>query len=622
MADRRGSWIWGEPSEDRRRAGLGMILAIAVAMGVSFRTAVGALPVPPEGRPLVDLSVLTAVIAVVALRSVPLRYVVRAYALVGAGLLLRFGLLRSAPVPVAALDVIVWVVSTSIALALCPTPSTRSAPSARSTPSATGPATSPASLPSAIPASGSTASERTPRVSRWASVRLAVAATAVVAAVVLLVGPSGGRIAPAADSSGGDPDELDSGPQNPLSVQERLDMTRRPRLTDALVMTVRSDIVSFWRTATFDEWDGTTWTSTDGGTYTSIGPQGSVIVAADDVAASLGDESTQEFRLESRFANALPVAPSPSRVQSSARLLQRPDGSVVAPDALGAGATYTVTSRQMPVTAAQLSTLPTEIPADVLDRYASSPETTERVRALARQIVTEAGADTELAKVQAIEAWMGANLEYSLDAPLSPEGVDVVDHFLFESKLGWCEQIASSLVVMLREVGVPARLATGFAPGEQDGDSGRFIVRERDAHAWAEVWFPDVGWIPFDPTADVPLAADAATSDGLPIGFVGLAVLLLFVGVVAVLAVPLARRLHAWRQRRAMRRAADRLAAERWDVRVERELEELGREAGRPRAPAESVATYGRELAAVTGRSELAEQGQAVDDFRYRPPES
>ena len=65
---------------------------------------------------------------------------------------------------------------------------------------------------------------------------------------------------------------------------------------------------------------------------------------------------------------------------------------------------------------------------------------------------------------------------------------------------------------MARSVGIPARLATGFVPGHRDALTGQFVVRERDAHAWAEIYFPGVGWQPFDPTASVPLAGDATTS--------------------------------------------------------------------------------------------------------------
>ncbi len=92
------------------------------------------------------------------------------------------------------------------------------------------------------------------------------------------------------------------------------------------------------------------------------------------------------------------------------------------------------------------------------------------------------------------------------------DGADAVDDFLFESRLGYCEQIASTLTIMLRSQGVPARLATGYVPGERDRVSGVWNVRASDAHAWVEVWFPQTGWQAFDPTAEVPLAADAGNA--------------------------------------------------------------------------------------------------------------
>ena len=89
---------------------------------------------------------------------------------------------------------------------------------------------------------------------------------------------------------------------------------------------------------------------------------------------------------------------------------------------------------------------------------------------------------------------------------------DTVDWFVFQSKRGWCEQIASALTIMLRVEGVPARVATGFATGTADPITGRYTVRERDAHAWTEVYFPGIGWQGFDPTSRVPLAGDPAPS--------------------------------------------------------------------------------------------------------------
>jgi len=594
-------------------------IAVALLLGASFRMALATLDVAEGGALFVNAAVATALLAVLALRSLPMRWVVRSYAVIGAVLLGRFSVLGTATGVAGASDVLLWALVTAAALALCPSPVPRSArqPS-ESQEGGAGQVGERGDGGGVAPTSVAPAG-RSPR-DPAAIVRAVVAGAVAVVAVMALVGPIAPQRSPVAPSSGSEPDQLDRGQQNAMSFQERLDMTSRPRLTDAVVMTVRSDIVSFWRTATYDTWDGSSWTSSDGGSYRLLGPGGTVFASPDDLAARSGEQSTQEFRLQIRFANALPVAPSASVVESDARMIQRPDGSILAPDALGEGARYTVTSRQMPVTAADLEAVDAPVPDEIADRYAASPDTTARVRELARRIVDDAGADTEWAKVRALETWMGDNLEYSLDAPLAPAGSDVVDDFLFESKVGWCEQIASSLVVMLREVGVPVRLAVGFAPGEQSGNSGRFVVRERDAHAWAEVWFPAVGWVPFDPTAEVPLAGDAATSNDLPIGFAGLAVVLLFIGAVAVVAAPLARRLHAWREHRSARRAARRLAAQRWDVRVEQELEELGEEVGRPRAPAETVSAHARELALVTGRPELAEQGDAVDRHRYGPP--
>ncbi len=612
----RQSQLWPEPSPDRRRIGAGLTLSIGVLVAVSFRSAMVTLPVTGRGSLVIDAAAVTGVVAVLVLRSIPLRWIVRLYAVVSGVLMLRFGWMRDAAGILAAQDVLLWVLATTGALALCPSPARR------------GPAVAAeGQTASADPVAAPVEVDRPPRTARpegpswrWSSAaRCALAVVVLVAAVAMLAGPIAGDRSPTAASGGDAPDQSDRGSSNALAAQEQLDMTSRPRLTDDVAMIVRSDIESFWRTSTFDRWDGSTWSRSDGGTARPV-IDGQVGVSADDVGAAVGNPSTQEFRLMSRFANSLPVAPSVESVQAEARLYSRPDGTLLAPGGLGKGASYTVQSRQVPVTSAQLKLIDGPVPNGITQRYASPPTTTSRVRTLASQIVTDAGADTSFAKVNALEKWMGENLKYSLDAPLAPQGVDVVDDFLFQSKLGWCEQIASSLVVMLREVGVPTRLATGFAPGERDGTSGRFIVRERDAHAWAEVWFPEVGWVAFDPTASVPLSGDAAAPRELPVGFAGLAVVLLFIGTVAVLAAPLARKLHASRTRRSERRALARLAAERWDVRAEQDLEARGIEVGRPRAPSESVAGYGRELAAITGDDELARVGAAVDDHRYGPP--
>ena len=447
-----------------------------------------------------------------------------------------------------------------------------------------------------------------------------IAAVALIGASSLLIGPRVSNSFPAGSRVGDVIDLGDDRGDNVLVATDTLDMTTRPRLSNRVIMTVRSQIASFWRTETFDEWDGSSW-SRRGGRTGSYLDDGTVVASPEDLAAIDGTDSTQEFRIEIGFATAVPSAPSPVQVDSEQQLAQRPDGTLVSPERpLSRGTTYTVTSRQLPVTPELLRSTDGEtIPSSILDEYAAEPVATARTVELVRQITD--GVEGNVDKVRALERWMDDNTEYSLDAPLSPEGVDVVDHFLFDTRLGWCEQIASSLVVMARIAGVPARLVTGFAPGEWDAVGGRFVVRERDAHAWAEVWFPEAGWVTFDPTAQVPLAGtDEATPGAAAVDWrevVG--ALLLVVGVVSLAAGPVRRVVERRGDRIRARRRHRRLVREHWDVAEEARIEAAGRAAGRVREPQETVATYAGVVAELTGDAELAARGRSVDEHRYGP---
>ena len=111
-----------------------------------------------------------------------------------------------------------------------------------------------------------------------------------------------------------------------------------------------------------------------------------------------------------------------------------------------------------------------------------------------------------------MQSWLRANTEYDLEVPRDPDGVDAVDHFLFETRRGYCEQIATSMAVMLRTLGIPTRLVTGYGPGERNPLTGYFEVKQSDAHAWLEVYYPGIGWVPYDPTFGVPEAAPGVAS--------------------------------------------------------------------------------------------------------------
>jgi hypothetical protein len=124
-----------------------------------------------------------------------------------------------------------------------------------------------------------------------------------------------------------------------------------------------------------------------------------------------------------------------------------------------------------------------------------------RVKALAAQLT--ASQSTPYDRARAIEQYL-RTYPYTLDVTRPPVNRDVVDYFLFDLKKGYCDYYASAMVVLARASGVPARLAVGYASGTYDLNSKRYLVTEADAHSWAEVYFPGIGWVPFEPTAARP----------------------------------------------------------------------------------------------------------------------
>lgn len=123
-----------------------------------------------------------------------------------------------------------------------------------------------------------------------------------------------------------------------------------------------------------------------------------------------------------------------------------------------------------------------------------------RTQALARQWRSEVGTD-DAALIDRTLAWIRAEFTYSIDAPLP--GRDTADDFLFEQKIGFCEHYSSAFVILMRSAGIPARVVTGFAGGIRNPIGDYWVVRRMDAHAWAEVWLPQRGWVRVDPTAAV-----------------------------------------------------------------------------------------------------------------------
>ena len=178
-------------------------------------------------------------------------------------------------------------------------------------------------------------------------------------------------------------------------------------------------------------------------------------------------------------------------------------------------------------------------------------------------------------KVQSLIAWIGKHTRYSTDIPPLAPGQDTVDEFLFGNRTGFCEQISTSLAVMLRTLGIPARVAVGYVPGPYNPVTDLYQIQEDDAHAWVQVWFPGYGWQSFDPTAVVPLANPSpgstlwhdATSSLARLPGIEIALVLALASVTALVVVLRRRRPRTWAEKAARtiegRRAARRAAARR-----------------------------------------------------------
>jgi len=174
----------------------------------------------------------------------------------------------------------------------------------------------------------------------------------------------------------------------------------------------------------------------------------------------------------------------------------RPPGEMFA--ATTPARSYSADSVYASLTEEQLQSTSTDYPDWIVSRYLRLPDTVpERVLVLARDLTA-----TELTpydRAVAIEQYL-RQYEYTLDVPMPGVGDDIADFFLFELQKGYCDYYATAMAVLARAAGLPSRLVIGYVSGSYDPYSARYVVTEADAHAWPEIYFPEYGWIEFEPT--------------------------------------------------------------------------------------------------------------------------
>ncbi len=235
------------------------------------------------------------------------------------------------------------------------------------------------------------------------------------------------------------------------------------------------------------------------------------ITMNDEVLGAQRQPVQQRITIGAANSRIFYAAPQPQRIDRDGKIdllyIDKPQNfamnvSVIRPlQVMRQGETYAVTSQASIATADELRRAGTNYPEWVSSAslYVGLPSA--RVLELAQQIVAEAEADTPYDRARAIESWLRKNIRYNESISAPPANVDTVEWLLFDVQEGYCTYYATAMIIMLRNLGIPARLAAGFSQGELEPASKQFIVRERDAHTWVEVYFPGYGWISFEPTA-------------------------------------------------------------------------------------------------------------------------
>jgi transglutaminase-like putative cysteine protease len=302
---------------------------------------------------------------------------------------------------------------------------------------------------------------------------------------------------------------------------DELQLTGAIQLGDQPVMMVDAPYGPryYWRSTVYDAYDFSSWRWTHIRTVRAYTDQPGLRFNIGPTLDGARQEVQQTFTMLLRASDLVYAAPQPVQIglpveaeldcvtdfgRACVNDNQPSDVAIIqSRKTLRTGDTYTVTSSISSASAAMLRSAGRAYPDWVLRLYLQgATSVSPRVRDLAAQIIAQAGAQTPYDQAKAIERWLRTYIQYNESIPAPPRGSDPIEWFLFDSREGYCNYYASAMVLMLRSQGIPARMAAGFAQGTWDADRGAFLVRERDAHTWVEVYFPGYGWVEFEPTAD------------------------------------------------------------------------------------------------------------------------
>jgi len=263
-----------------------------------------------------------------------------------------------------------------------------------------------------------------------------------------------------------------------------------------------------WRGAALSDFDGKRWTNPSRQPETILVENGHVVLAPAGLHPA-GRRVNYHVDLEALENDTLFFAGTPETLDLGVRALYRTEtSSFRLGHAVPQGFHYDVWSLlDDPPEGAPVRFPPPVLPLAARQLYLQLPALDGRIAELARGFA--ASATDDLARARAIERHLRSDYGYTLELP-DREVADPLANFLFARRQGHCEYFASSMAVMLRSLGIPARLATGFQSGVYNPVSDLWLVRASDAHSWVEAWIPGYGWTTFDPTPADPNAGGLA----------------------------------------------------------------------------------------------------------------
>lgn len=251
----------------------------------------------------------------------------------------------------------------------------------------------------------------------------------------------------------------------------------------------------YWRGVTFDFYDGRSWTNKLTKRFSpEINERGEFAIREDSSEGGL----YQEIILEPLDTTVIFGASHMIRLSGKLPSIKEDMmGSVYIPYASFSRLQYSAYSKIDLISGEDRDLESASYPVFINKFYLQLPDGSEEIGNLARSVSSDS--KTITGKINAIERYLETNYRYTLDVKPHGEKTPIED-FLFVQKAGYCEYYATAMVVMLRGIGIPARLVTGFLQGEWNDIGGHFTVRQKDAHSWVEVYLPRSGWVTFDPT--------------------------------------------------------------------------------------------------------------------------